>query len=66
MSQYVPLAERYCDVVHRVDIENLDEEGLRDMLPADCWVFGDTLEHLRDPWAVLARIRRVLAISRSS
>lgn len=61
MPQYVPLAERYCDIVHRVDIENLDEERLRDVLPADCWVFGDTLEHLRDPWAVLGRIRRVLA-----
>jgi hypothetical protein len=25
---------------------------------ADCWVFGDTLEHLRDPWKVLRRINK--------
>lgn len=60
MQKYLPLAQRYCDAVHTVDIENLDEEDMRKRLPADCWVFGDTLEHLRDPWLVLARIRRVL------
>lgn len=60
MKSYVPLAERYCDVVHAVDIENLDDAAMSEKLPGDCWVFGDTLEHLRDPWLVLARVRRVL------
>lgn len=60
MPEYAVLARRFCDAVHAMDIENLDEEVMRDRFPADCWVFGDTLEHLRDPWLVLARIRRVL------
>ena len=60
MPQYVPLAQRHCDEVYAVDIESLDEAAMRGLLPADCWVFGDTLEHLRDPWAVLGRIRRLL------
>lgn len=33
---------------------------LRDELRADCWIFGDTLEHLRDPWALLDRIRKAI------
>jgi SAM-dependent methyltransferase len=60
MQAYASLAQRYCDQVHAVDIEAVDEEFMRATLPANCWVFGDTLEHLRDPWLVLARIRRVL------
>ncbi len=61
MRECVPLAQRYCDAVHAVDIENIDEETMRKEFQADCWVFGDTLEHLRDPWLVLARIRRLLS-----
>ena len=26
----------------------------------DCWIFGDTLEHLRDPWRILKSIRDVI------
>jgi 2-polyprenyl-3-methyl-5-hydroxy-6-metoxy-1,4-benzoquinol methylase len=61
MSQYIPLAKRYCDTVLQLDIEHADEAFLRTTLPGDCWVFGDTLEHLSDPWAVLSRIRSVIS-----
>jgi len=61
MSQYIPLARRYCDSVLEMDIEAVDEDRLRESLPGDCWIFGDTLEHLRDPWALLGRIRNVIA-----
>lgn len=28
----------------------------------DCWIFGDVLEHLKDPWRLLSDIRRILPI----
>jgi SAM-dependent methyltransferase len=59
MPQYVTLAKRHCDLVVEADIEDVDEETMRQW-GADCWVFGDALEHLRDPWALLARLRRVM------
>lgn len=60
MPQYARLAQRHCDAVFELDIEGVDEEALRTSLAADCWVFGDSLEHLRDPWSLLARIRRAM------
>ncbi len=54
------LARSHCDIVHELDIEGATEEFLRASLPGDCWVFGDALEHLRDPWSLLARLRRTL------
>src|ERR1700692_2420194 len=61
MPQYAKLAQRHCDAVYEWDIENLSEDAIRASLPGDCWVFGDSLEHLKDPWALLARVRRTLA-----
>ena len=29
----------------------------KEQRPSDCWIFGDCLEHLRDPWLLLRRIR---------
>ena len=60
MPQYLPLAQRYCDSVIELNIERAEEAFLRESLAADCWVFGDVLEHLIDPWALLAKIRAVI------
>jgi len=60
VRDYARLARRYCDSVLELDIENLDHQAVRD-LEADCWVFGDSLEHLRDPWTLLRRIRAVIS-----
>lgn len=57
VSEYAKLARRYCDTVYELDIERADEAYLRALLAGDCWVFGDSLEHLNDPWALLQRIR---------
>ena len=57
---YAQLARRYCDTVHLLDIELVEEAALERDLNGDCWVFGDALEHLRDPWRLLQRIRKVL------
>ncbi|MEJ6004403.1 bifunctional glycosyltransferase/class I SAM-dependent methyltransferase [Paucibacter sp. AS339] len=54
------IAARYCDGMAALDIEGADESLYRDYVSRDCWVFGDVLEHLRDPWAVLTKIRKVL------
>jgi hypothetical protein len=60
MPQYIPLARRYCDVVHELDIESVGEDAMRTSLAGECWIFGDALEHLKDPWGVLGRVRRTL------
>ena len=62
---YVQLARRYCDEAIELDIENADERYLRERLVCDCWIFGDTLEHLRDPWSLLSKIRSFISESGS-
>jgi ubiquinone/menaquinone biosynthesis C-methylase UbiE len=61
VPQYAVLAQRHCDVVHELNIEGVDDEYIRQSLPGDCWVFGDSLEHLKDPWSLLAKIRRTIS-----
>jgi SAM-dependent methyltransferase len=57
---YAELARRHCDEVLVQDMDAVGPELLRSSLAADCWVFGDSLEHLRDPWALLAKIRAAI------
>lgn len=54
------IAARYCDGMAALDIEGADASLYRDYASRECWVFGDVLEHLRDPWVVLRKIREVL------
>src|SRR5260221_1515408 len=56
-SEYAELSKRYCDSVLHANIEHLDEGSFDSLFPSDCWVFGDSLEHLQDPWQLLRRIR---------
>lgn len=58
--EFLPLAAQHCDRVEIVDIESVPDAGFAARFPADCWVFGDSLEHLRDPWRVLRNIRHAL------
>jgi SAM-dependent methyltransferase len=60
VSEYARLARRHCDLVLELDIESADDQYLRDHLDCSCWIFGDTLEHLREPWSLLARIRKFI------
>lgn len=57
---YAQLASRYCDEVLTMNIETAPEEFYAGSHDADCWIFGDSLEHLVDPWRVLAAVRRAL------
>ena len=59
-SHYTELAKRYCDQSFTVDIEIADDKFWRKHSDRDCWIFGDTLEHLKDPWIVLKKIRGVI------
>lgn len=54
------VARRHCTQVMALDVEGMSDKELAELGSRDCWVFGDVLEHLRDPWRLLARIRKVL------
>lgn len=55
------LARQRCDEVLQVDIDQAGPDFYARLQGSDCWVFGDVLEHLRDPWHVLAEVAKVLA-----
>jgi tRNA A58 N-methylase Trm61 len=57
---YALIAKRYCDETFTLDIENADDFFWKKNSDRDCWIFGDTLEHLKDPWRILAKIRTVI------
>jgi SAM-dependent methyltransferase len=59
-DSYAELAREHCDEVLAFNIEDAESSFLGEQLGGDCWVFGDVLEHLRDPWQVLAKIRSIL------
>jgi trans-aconitate methyltransferase len=60
-SGYAELGRRHCSRVLAADLERMSDAELDALAPADCWVFGDVLEHLVDPWRVLARLPPRLA-----
>jgi trans-aconitate methyltransferase len=57
---YAKLAQRYCDQSLVLDIETADDTFWSTNADRDCWIFGDILEHLRDPWNVLRQVRSVM------
>lgn len=59
-ATYVDLAKRYCDECLTLDIEAVEDDFYQKFKDVDCWIFGDTLEHLKDPWCVLSKIRQVI------
>lgn len=54
---YAKLADRYCNETLVMDIENADDAFWKKHADKDCWIFGDCLEHLRDPWNILRKVR---------
>jgi SAM-dependent methyltransferase len=58
---YAQLAREHCDRVLDMNIETACADLIAGDLAADCWVFGDVLEHLYDPWALLQKIREASA-----
>ena len=56
-QQYAEVARAHCTRVLAEDIEHMSEGVFASLASCDCWIFGDVLEHLYDPWTVLRRIR---------
>ena len=54
------IARRYCDQVSVLDMDTLPESYFSVWSDRDCWLFGDVLEHLRDPWRILSHIYKVM------
>lgn len=54
---YANEAARRCHRAIAGNIEVMPDEEFQTLFPSDCWVFGDCLEHLKDPWRVLERVR---------
>lgn len=59
---YAELSKRYCDESFALDIEAADSTFWVNAADRDCWVFGDTIEHFKDPWSVLEKIRNVIPV----
>jgi len=53
-------ARRWCYGAEVRGVDGMSEADFAAYRDRDFWVFGDVLEHLGDPWHVLARIRRVV------
>ncbi len=53
-------ARHYCDSVLELDIESVGIEFFNKFSQVDCWIFGDVLEHLKNPWLVLSHIRNII------
>ena len=59
--EYAAVACTRCSKVIVANIETMDDTVWTTLFPSDCWIFGDVLEHLYDPWAVLRCLRVSLA-----
>jgi 2-polyprenyl-3-methyl-5-hydroxy-6-metoxy-1,4-benzoquinol methylase len=60
-AESADIAAKYCDDVAVLDMNEQDFSFYRKNAQRDVWVFGDALEHLLDPWAVLQNVRAVIS-----
>ena len=61
-DDYAELARRYCDDCRVMDIERADDDFWNGAAEHDCWIFGDTLEHFRDPWLIIANVAKTIPV----
>ena len=54
---YAQASKKHCDRVIFGNVETLSDAVFAKLDGAQCWVFADALEHLYDPWKLLARIK---------
>jgi SAM-dependent methyltransferase len=59
-ADYAATAAPHCSETLVGDIEQMDLATVPAFQGAQAWIFGDVLEHLRNPWDVLTRIRSIL------
>ncbi|MEO8156670.1 MAG: methyltransferase domain-containing protein [Betaproteobacteria bacterium] len=65
VPEYANVAATACTRVIVDDIEKMEDCVFKSLLPANCWVFADVLEHLYDPWSVLSRLRASMTSNES-
>ena len=58
-EENVSHAQKICHYAIRADIEKLMLSTLPNIENVDAWILGDVLEHLRDPWGLLRKIREI-------
>lgn len=58
--EYSELARKHCDRVYTLNIDDVPEYFWEMHSDINCWIFGDTLEHLKDPWKVLSKINKFI------
>lgn len=61
-ASYVEMAKQHCDQVLLADIDAAGDDFYESVAGSDLWVFGDTLEHMKDPWAVLRQVSGVMSL----
>lgn len=59
-ESYIEVAKNYCDKCYSVDIERVDDSFFSTLCDQECWIFGDTLEHLKNPWLILNKISKIM------
>ncbi len=55
-QEFASLSARFCTEAIHGDIEKFSNQHLLYLRTCDCFVFGDVLEHLYDPWGLLSRL----------
>lgn len=60
VPEYAEVARNRLSEVVIANVEQMEDRSFDVLNPTDCWIFGDVLEHLYDPWKTLARVRRSL------
>jgi SAM-dependent methyltransferase len=59
--EYAELAKLHCDSVYTLNIDDAPDYFWEMHADVDAWIFGDTLEHLKDPWKVLTKINKLIS-----
>lgn len=59
-ASYAELATKYCDSVYTLNIDEAPDYFWKMNSSVDAWIFGDVLEHLKDPWRVLSKINQII------
>jgi SAM-dependent methyltransferase len=59
-ANYAELATKYCDSVYTLNIDEAPDYFWKMNSSVDAWIFGDVLEHLKDPWRVLSQINQII------
>ena len=60
VPEYAEVARTRLSEVVVANVEHMEDRSFDVLNPTDCWIFGDVLEHLYDPWKTLTRVRRSL------